>query len=796
MKQKLNNALNELDERLIQEAAEADRLDSSAPKILRRVLIPAGVVAAAGLCVFALTNRPDGGVSLTASTPTSIPAADISGITALPEEIPLVSPTREQAEEFGTKAKILYADQDIAVFTDFSEVVYFIDLKSGMITYSADTGSAIDKAFGGSLYALMKNISYFCVENDAGEIQAAVTLEASENSSDSVTYLLYPEENILRRTDSGYKKTQQTEIAFGGDSVGGIDFCSNVLEIGGNNYIGMTKSYTAVKSYIVVQGIGEEPLNASALGEENPVCLVIYTLDENEHLTANVIFNVMNSLLSNLSSEVLPDVIELRAPSREYAEEVIFGSEFPYLIYADESRIVFTDIGRCVYIYDRNLEEITHSADVYEALKNTAGDNIKKFARDGWNGITFSAAADGTVVIAFTDSESEKYTYTLDESSGTLNRLTAEYDRYLPQRPDSVNNDDVYFLDTLQIGENQYVGISLDWVSENGYLRMVELSEFSLNGDKAELTSEKPAFTDEYFGSLEMADKNLAVYKCGDGIIRFDTKAMTFEWDMMPEMNSLPSGSYTISGDEVTLNISQTSAVYTFRITEDGLELITEKTYDVGGPEDSVVLDKIVFTKRYGADISTSEAAVEQEQSDEYAEIEKMEEEITRIILKHQQNQDIMGDEMTAQLRYTLLYPLDSNYQTITTHSGYDAWRGGIHYGIDIGGEDISGANIYAVQSGTVIKASSDNWNGGMGKYIIIDHGSGLATVYANCGELTVTEGQQVKQGDVIGLVGSTGWSTGPHLHFEIRENGENTGIEEQIYGLTDENNVKTADIT
>ena len=118
-------------------------------------------------------------------------------------------------------------------------------------------------------------------------------------------------------------------------------------------------------------------------------------------------------------------------------------------------------------------------------------------------------------------------------------------------------------------------------------------------------------------------------------------------------------------------------------------------------------------------------------------------------------------------------WPLDSNLQYISTYFGYDAWRGGNHYGIDVGNAGIGGKNIYAAQSGTVITAYGDGgWHGGFGNYIIIDHGGGLSTVYAHCSAVTVSVGQTVNKGDVIGYVGTSGWSTGNHLHFETRVDG------------------------
>lgn len=121
-------------------------------------------------------------------------------------------------------------------------------------------------------------------------------------------------------------------------------------------------------------------------------------------------------------------------------------------------------------------------------------------------------------------------------------------------------------------------------------------------------------------------------------------------------------------------------------------------------------------------------------------------------------------------------WPLDSQYRYLTTYFGWDSWRGSNHYGIDVGNAGIGGQNIYAAQSGTVITAYNDSgWHGGYGNYIIIDHGGGVSTLYAHCSSVVVYEGQTVNKGDVIGYVGTTGWSTGNHLHFEVRQNGTAT---------------------
>ena len=101
--------------------------------------------------------------------------------------------------------------------------------------------------------------------------------------------------------------------------------------------------------------------------------------------------------------------------------------------------------------------------------------------------------------------------------------------------------------------------------------------------------------------------------------------------------------------------------------------------------------------------------------------------------------------------------------------------RSGAHTGTDIA--CASGTNIKVVADGTVTFSQR---NGSYGNLIKVDHGNGVETWYAHCSKLYATVGQQVKAGDVIAAVGSTGNSTGPHLHLEIRING--TAINPQKY--------------
>lgn len=122
-----------------------------------------------------------------------------------------------------------------------------------------------------------------------------------------------------------------------------------------------------------------------------------------------------------------------------------------------------------------------------------------------------------------------------------------------------------------------------------------------------------------------------------------------------------------------------------------------------------------------------------------------------------------------------LAWPLPQTF-SISSPFGYreDPFTGELEYhnGTDIAAPN--GTQILAAAAGTVTIANGiDSWGGSYGYHIKINHGNGLETLYAHCSAICVTPGQQVQQGEVIGLVGSTGNSTGNHLHFEVWVNGE-----------------------
>ncbi|MER7736618.1 M23 family metallopeptidase [Streptomyces erythrochromogenes] len=112
----------------------------------------------------------------------------------------------------------------------------------------------------------------------------------------------------------------------------------------------------------------------------------------------------------------------------------------------------------------------------------------------------------------------------------------------------------------------------------------------------------------------------------------------------------------------------------------------------------------------------------------------------------------------------TFVSPLDDSYVSTQYKAGGGMWSSGSHTGIDF--HAASGTSVHAVGFGTVVEAG---WGGAYGNNVVIKHNDGTFTQYGHMSSLNVSVGQQVTPGQQIGLSGSTGNSSGPHLHFEAR---------------------------
>ena len=162
-----------------------------------------------------------------------------------------------------------------------------------------------------------------------------------------------------------------------------------------------------------------------------------------------------------------------------------------------------------------------------------------------------------------------------------------------------------------------------------------------------------------------------------------------------------------------------------------------------------------------------SEAEAEEQQSqDEYERLLAVSEQIAAM-LRNMENNGTVAQEPVASSNY--IWPCNG---VITSPFG---WRthpifgtAKYHSGLDIGVD--YGTPILATNSGTVVYS---DWLGGYGYAVMIDHGGGLVSLYAHNQSLNVYEGQYVEKGTCIAYAGSTGYSTGPHCHFEMRLHGE-----------------------
>jgi len=173
-------------------------------------------------------------------------------------------------------------------------------------------------------------------------------------------------------------------------------------------------------------------------------------------------------------------------------------------------------------------------------------------------------------------------------------------------------------------------------------------------------------------------------------------------------------------------------------------------------------------------ELSTSRSQIEGEISRSKKEIANLEKEIDKQIEESKRLNSVIKS-LSTKKKYaggSMTWPCPSSY-TITSSYGMRKHpvlrKYKMHTGIDIAAD--KGASIVAANSGTVIMAHYDT--NGYGNMVVIDHGGGITTLYGHASKLLVKVGQEVKAGAVIAKVGSTGLSTGNHLHFEVRVNGE-----------------------
>ena len=183
---------------------------------------------------------------------------------------------------------------------------------------------------------------------------------------------------------------------------------------------------------------------------------------------------------------------------------------------------------------------------------------------------------------------------------------------------------------------------------------------------------------------------------------------------------------------------------------------------------DAAIKQQNMLDKKQAQQVLLNKAEYDREVSQQaYEEIMAASEEITRMIQRGQMISSGFagGGSGSGAMIWPLSGPITSEFGW-RTHPIFGTQR--YHSGLDIGGD--YGLPIAAAASGVVIHAG---WISGYGNTVIIDHGGGITTLYGHNESLLVGVGESVAQGQTIAMCGSTGNSTGPHCHFEVRENGE-----------------------
>ncbi len=207
---------------------------------------------------------------------------------------------------------------------------------------------------------------------------------------------------------------------------------------------------------------------------------------------------------------------------------------------------------------------------------------------------------------------------------------------------------------------------------------------------------------------------------------------------------------------------------YELRLEEElfDLELLIEAAEAEVSNMELLLADKDVEITKYSESILENEGA----HNVIDAEWDKLEEELKELEKQLKKEEEEAKENTPKYDGGQFIWPL-KNYFKVTSPYGYrthpKTHKWSLHNGIDIGAP--TGTKIMAVGDGVVATMKE---NKTAGKYVMINHGNGVYTVYMHCSKFVAKVGQKVKAGDIIALVGSTGSSTAPHLHFSVRLNG------------------------
>lgn len=284
----------------------------------------------------------------------------------------------------------------------------------------------------------------------------------------------------------------------------------------------------------------------------------------------------------------------------------------------------------------------------------------------------------------------------------------------------------------------------------------------------------------EFIGYTE--DKGKLQNKINDYIKSGDNNIIAFvEIETLPEYKiCLLKKEITTNSDEIFSKVISSGVPYYkyYAILENNEEKYYVQTYEEAEKvlnelkeKDSNNKDSITYTLKYNTELKTftdTSTAV----ASLYTEKPKV---VKKKVTNSKINTSANVDYSNTSLGIALIKPI--NGRISSRFGARSSIRSSVHTGLDIAAS--RGTPIKAAAGGTVIYSGR---KGSYGNMIVIDHGNGVETYYAHCNSLVASAGETVSQGQVIAYVGSTGNSTGPHLHLEIRVNGVAKNPQNYLY--------------
>lgn len=221
----------------------------------------------------------------------------------------------------------------------------------------------------------------------------------------------------------------------------------------------------------------------------------------------------------------------------------------------------------------------------------------------------------------------------------------------------------------------------------------------------------------------------------------------------------------------VESNDEEMCRVETLAMAQEIVDKVNEKQ------KDYVKKSTLTISEKYEKEVETT-SDIEVAVADIFAPIKKANAEITRIYSTPSSGTKVSKEILNAMREddreLNFLIPLES--YVVTSRYGWRRNGTEFHTGVDYAAS--IGTPIHAAEDGIVTHAQ---WSGNYGYLVKVQHTGGFETYYAHCSRFNVSVGDEVKQGDVISFVGSTGRSTGPHVHFEIRYEGKHLNPEDLL---------------